>query len=97
MTNDRPNGIERNTGRLGNVFNMDLRYSRFVPIGGARRLELLFEAKNLFNTENISGVNRVVAVDALGNPTAPLPDASATYATSGYDQRLMQLGLKFTF
>ena len=30
------------------------------------------EAKNVFNTENVAGVNRVVAVDVAGNPTAPL-------------------------
>jgi hypothetical protein len=97
VTNDRPNGIGRNTGRLGRVVNVDLRYSRFVPIGGTRRVEVLFEAKNVLNTRNISGVNRVVAVDAVGNPTAALPEGSTAFATAGYDQRLMQLGVKFTF
>ena len=50
VTNDRPDGIERNAGRLGRVVYLDLRYSRFVPFSDAQRLELFFEAKNLFNT-----------------------------------------------
>ena len=35
VTNDRPIGIERNAGRLGRVVNLDLRYSRFIPLRGA--------------------------------------------------------------
>ena len=100
VTNDRPSGIERNAGRLGRVLNLDLRYSRFVPIRGAQRAELFFEARNLFNTENIAGVNRVVATDALGNPAAPLSFRGEDYplsGKSGYDQRLMQLGFKYSF
>jgi hypothetical protein len=95
VTNDRPLDIDRNTGRLGNVFNLDLRYSRFIPLHQSQRIELFFEAKNLFNTENVSGVNRVVTTNAAGVPSAPLPDPFPP--TSGYDQRQMQLGVKFVF
>lgn len=49
VTNDRPLNIDRNTGRLGNVINLDLRYSRYVPIAG-KKLEAFFEAKNLFKS-----------------------------------------------
>jgi hypothetical protein len=100
VLNDRPLGLERNAGRLGRVINLDLRYSRFIPVVAGQRAELFFEAKNLFNTENLAGVNRVVTTDALGNPVSPLilsgrdfPDAGK----SGYDQRTMQLGLKYSF
>jgi hypothetical protein len=100
VLNDRPLALERNAGRLGRVINLDLRYSRFIPVVAGQRAELFFEAKNLFNTENISGVNRVVTTDAFGNPVSPLilhgrdyPDAGK----SGYDQRTMQLGLKYSF
>jgi hypothetical protein len=100
ITNDRPVGVARNVGRLGRVVNLDLRYSRFIPLRDSQRFELFFEAKNLFNTTNIAGVNRVVATDALGNPSSPIvidasryPDAGKT----GYDQRTMQLGVKFEF
>jgi len=95
LLNDRPVGIERNSGRLGRVLNLDLRYSRFVPFSSGRKAELFFEAKNLFNTENVSGVNRVVTTDAFGNLAAPLP--AVFPRTSGYDQRTMQVGFKFAF
>jgi hypothetical protein len=62
--------------------------------------ELFFEAKNLFNTANIAGVNRVVTTDAQGNPVNVLVFDGGAYPTagkSGYDQRTMQLGVKFAF
>jgi hypothetical protein len=95
QSNDRPLDIERNTGRLGRVIYLDLRYSRFISVHNSQRIELFFEAKNLFNTENIAGVNRVVTTDAAGNPSAPLPDPFPP--TTGYDQRQMQVGVKFVF
>jgi hypothetical protein len=58
------------------------------------------EAKNLFNTENIAGVNRVVTTDALGNPATTLSFRGVDYplsGKSGYDQRLIQLGFKYAF
>jgi hypothetical protein len=100
VLNDRPLDLERNAGRLGRVVNLDLRYSRFVPLTSARRLEAFFEAKNLFNTENISGVNRVVTTSAQGVPASTLIIDAADYpdaGKSGYDQRQMQVGVKFIF
>ena len=103
VLNDRPNGLERNAGRLGRVINLDLRYSRFIPFAAGQRAELFFEAKNLFNTENIAGVNRVLpqaAVDAQGNALVPIVLNGADYPVagkSGYDQRTMQLGFKYSF
>src|SRR6185295_15106372 len=72
LSNDRPLGIDRNTGRLGRVINVDGRYSRFVPLGHVRA-ELFAEAKNLLNTRNVATVNRVVVTDAAGNLLAALP------------------------
>jgi hypothetical protein len=98
VLNDRPAGIERNSGRLGRVVNVDLRYSRFVPIRGATRIELFAEAKSLFNVVNVAGVNRILAasaVDAAGNLTGALPDPFPSQ--SGYDQRLVQAGFKVGF
>ena len=102
--NDRPLGIGRNAGRFGKVINVDARYVRFVNVG-KRRLELFAEAKNLFNKLNISGVNRVVATDVLGNPTTAIPStiiqcgspAITPCATSAYDQRSVQIGAKISF
>ncbi|MDH4064679.1 MAG: TonB-dependent receptor, partial [Acidobacteriota bacterium] len=92
---DRPNGIARNSGNLGKVVNLDLRYSRFIPVSGNMRGEIFFEAKNLFNQNNTRSVNSVVATDAAGNPLNPIP--SSFPATNAYDARQMQIGLKFTF
>jgi len=100
VLNDRPISLERNAGRLGRVLNLDLRYSRFIPIVAGQRAELFFEAKNLFNNENIAGVNRVITTDALGNPIAPIVLNGRDYPNagkSGYDQRTMQLGFKYSF
>src|SRR5205814_5454212 len=93
VQDDRPVGIGRNTGRLGSVFNVDLRYVRYIPLGRLRP-ELFVEAKNITNHLNVSGVNRVVAVDALGNPTAPL----AFPWTMGYPLQIgIQAGFKVSF
>ncbi len=93
--NDRPLGIDRNSGRLGSVVTLDLRYSRFIPIGAASNLEAFLEAKNLFNRQNIMTVNRVVTTNADGSLVAPLPDPFPP--TGGYDQRLVQVGVKVNF
>jgi hypothetical protein len=92
VQNDRPIGIERNAGRLGRVFNVDARYVRFIPLGRLRA-DLFVEAKNVFNTQNVASVNRVVGVDAAGNPSAPLAFPGLT----GYLQRNVQAGIKLNF
>jgi hypothetical protein len=103
---DRPNNVGRNSGSLGRVFNVDLRYSRFVPVANGMRAEVFFEAKNLFNNYNVSGVNSSVAVDASGNPLAPIPTslcpvrtstATCLPVTSTYQIRQMQIGFKYSF
>lgn len=92
---DRPNGIARNSGNLGNVYNVDVRYSRFVPIREAMRGEVFVEAKNLFNTNNTRAVNSVVPTDLRGDPLGPLP--ASFPVTNAYQQRQVQVGVKFLF
>jgi hypothetical protein len=92
---DRPNGVERQSGELGSYFQVDGRYSRFIPIGSRVKAELFLEAKNLFNRENIRAVNSVVATDALGNPNNPIP--SEFPVTQTYEPRQFQLGVKVQF
>ena len=86
VLNDRPLDIERNSGRLGSVVNVDARYVRFINLSGRVRAELFAEAKNLFNRgcsdpstyatcdANVLAVNRIVTTDAAGNPAAALPE-----------------------
>jgi hypothetical protein len=95
LQNDRPLSIDRNTGRLGRVLNLDARYSRFLPFGRRVRMELFVEAKNLLNVNNVAAVNRIIPVDLLGNPLAAIPDEFP--GTAGYQQRRIQLGAKVTF
>jgi hypothetical protein len=92
---DRLNGVARNSGTLGTFATVDLRYSRFVPLSGARRVEAFAEFKNLFNHQNNRAVNAVVMTDTLGNPLAPIP--SAFPVTTVYEARQCQLGFKVSF
>jgi len=94
-TNDRPNGIARNSRDLGSVFNVDLRYSRFVEMSTRVRFELFAEAKNILNSANPRSVNSVVQTDTLGNLLSPLPDVFD--ATNFYESRQFQFGAKVTF
>jgi hypothetical protein len=97
-TNDRPLFVGRNSMYLPARYNVDLRYSRFVPIRGSIRAEVLAEFKNIFNIVQTSGVNRIIQTDALGNALAPIPtDGSGFPATAGYEQREFQLGFKIYF
>ncbi|MEO5895129.1 MAG: hypothetical protein ABIS06_05470, partial [Vicinamibacterales bacterium] len=108
--NDRPIGIGRNSIYLPARWNVDARLSRFVPIRGAMRVEVMGEFKNIFNIVQASAVNRQVNVDTLGNPIIPItfgatvtsltaiPTSGGEFpATSGYEQRRFQIGLKFYF
>ncbi len=96
--NDRPLFVGRNSIYLPNRYNMDLRYSRIIPIYGSTKAEIIGEFKNLFNTEQTASVNSVVATDALGSPLSALPtDGSAFPATGGYEQREFQLGFRIRF
>jgi hypothetical protein len=107
ITNDRPLGIPRNSGRLGSVLNIDARYVRFVKLSGRWRAELFAEAKNLLNrgcsdpsryatcNANVQAVNRVFTTDAGGNPTLAIPGIFP--GNSGYEQRGAQVGVKLTF
>ncbi len=95
---DRPNGVGRNSLNLPARYNVDLRYSRLFPVARTFKAEVIAEVKNLFNTVQWSGVTSVVAVDALGNPTAPIPTAGELFpAAGGYEQRQFQLGFRVTF
>ncbi|MEZ5319678.1 MAG: hypothetical protein R2752_19915, partial [Vicinamibacterales bacterium] len=95
---DRPLFVGRNSVYLPARWNVDMRYSRFVPLRGSQRLEVLAEFKNLFNIEQTSAVNRVITVDTAGNPLVAIPaDGSGFTPTSGYEQRKFQLGFKYYF
>src|SRR6185437_5333350 len=73
VSSDRPLFVARNSLYLPPQKIVDLRYTRWIPIRGATRAEIIAEFKNLFNAELLSGITTSRTVDALGNPTTPIP------------------------
>jgi outer membrane receptor protein involved in Fe transport len=95
---DRPSGVARNSLNLPARKNVDFRYSRKFRIHNATAAEVIAEVKNLFNTVQWSGVNATISTDALGVPLAALPTSgNQLQPTSGYEQRQIQIGFRFTF
>ena len=99
VTSDRPVGVPRNSLRLPARYNVDLRYSRVIPIGwNGANAEVIAELKNVFNTEQWAGVTSTITTDLNGNPAAPIPVSADQFASSGgYEQRQFQLGFKVRF
>ena len=98
ILSDRPLFVARNSLYLPPRKNVDLRYTRFVPIHGSVRAEIIAEMKNVFNTEQLAGITTTMVVDALGNPSAPIPTDPYQFVNpSGYEQRKFQLGFKVRF
>jgi hypothetical protein len=97
---DRPIGVARNSIYLPARYNVDLRYSRFFPLGASRRAEVLLELKNLFNNRQTSGLARIVTTDVAGIAATPIPpdgDSFPIAGRSGYEARQFQIGFKFYF
>jgi len=98
ITSDRALFVGRNTLYLAPRKNVDLRYTRFVPIRGSVRAEIVAELKNLFNTQQLAGINTNIVTDAAGNPAAAIPTDPYQFVNpSGYEQRKFQLGFKVRF
>ena len=98
ISSDRPLFVARNPLYLAPRKNVDLRYTRFVPIRGSVRAEIVAEMKNVFNTEQLSGITTNTVVDALGNPAAAIPSDPYQFPNpTGYEQRKFQLGFKVRF
>jgi hypothetical protein len=98
INSDRPLFVSRASLYLPARKNVDLRYTRWIPIHGAARGEIIAELKNVFNTVEMANINTAVVVDALGNPATAIPsDPNQFVNPSGYEQRKFQLGFKLRF
>jgi len=98
ISSDRPVGVTRNSLRLPARYNIDARYSRQVPFGRRAAAEIIAELKNVFNTEQWSGVTSTVITDVAGNPATTIPTSGNGFAPNGgYEQRQFQLGFKIRF
>jgi hypothetical protein len=97
--NDRPLFVTRNSLNLPGRKNVDARISRFISFRDRYKFEIQAEFKNIFNWEQVSGVQTTYAVNATtGAATVPLPNNSgALIPTNGYEQRKFQLGFKLFF
>jgi hypothetical protein len=96
---DRPLGIGRNSIYLPARYNIDLRVSRFIGFGGPFRAEVVAEFKNVMNTLQTSGMNRILVTNAAGEITSGVVPTSSDDLTpsAGYEQRAMQIGFKIHF
>jgi hypothetical protein len=98
ILSDRPLGIARNALYLPTRKNVDLRYTRWIPIRNSVRGEVIAEMKNVFNTQQLSGITTSTPVDVAGNPITPITfDAYQFSNASGFEQRKFQLGLRLRF
>jgi hypothetical protein len=98
VTADRPLFVARNSLYLPVQKVVDLRYTRWIPVRGSVRGEIIAEFKNLFNVELLSGITTSRTVDALGNPTTAIPSDPYQFTNpSGAEQRKFQLGFKVRF
>jgi hypothetical protein len=96
--NDRPVGIGRNSIYYPARYNVDLRYSRFVPVWNSVKAEIIGEFKNVFNTVQTLTVSASIATDVLGNPTGAVPATGEDFRpTGGFEQRQFQLGFRVRF
>lgn len=101
---DRPLFVGRNSMRYPQRWNVDARYSRFIPIRGTMRAEVIAEFKNIFNIVQTQSVTTTIQVNTQGVPLSPIPDYVSSYSnpggfppSGGFEQREFQLGFKFYF
>jgi len=97
MRQDRPLGITRNSGTTPPLFNLDLRYSRFIPFGERFKLEMFAEFTNFFNVNSIVQYNNPsVPTDGNGQIIGGIPDFR-NYASTSQESRQTQIGIRFVF
>jgi len=98
-TSDRPVGVRRNLGKTPAQFDVDLRYSRIIPLAESYRLEAFAEFQNLFNTNSIIAFNNVTAPTnpITGEMIGSLPDFKARNQSTSRKSRQLQLGVRFFF
>ena len=86
----RPIGLGRNTLKTPALATMDFRVLKYFLFGGAKRLDLVAEFFNLFNSANVSQINPV-----FGSGKTPIPGFRQPIAGTG--ARQIQFSLDFEF
>ena len=91
--NDIAPGTTRNQYRLPSQVSFDPRIARDLPVGRAK-LQLIWEAFNLFNRDNISGVRNTL-YNVSGTTLTTLTNFQQPTLSSG--PRIMQVAAKLRF
>lgn len=95
--------IGRNTFQMKRTINMDMRLSKRVHFGDRYSAEVLGEAFNIFNHQNVTGVNATgyFVGGTFAAPTLSFnsPFGSVTNSNSNfaYSPRQIQIGFRFSF
>jgi outer membrane receptor protein involved in Fe transport len=91
--NDIAPGTVRNQFRLPSIVTFDPRITREIPMGPTR-LQLIWEAFNLFNRDNISGVDATY-YSVAGTTLTRTTTFGRPLVSTG--ERIMQLAVKISF
>ena len=86
----RPLGLGRNSLNTPALVTVDFRVLKCFPFGGAKRLDVVAEFFNLFNSANVSQFNSV-----FGSGLPPIPGFRQPVAGTG--ARQIQFSLDFEF
>jgi outer membrane receptor protein involved in Fe transport len=86
----------RNSERLPDSFNVDLRVSKRIPLIGGAGLELIAEAFNLLDEDNINA-QRNVFYNYNTASNLLIPQTNFGDDIGAFDNRIVQLAAKITF
>jgi outer membrane receptor protein involved in Fe transport len=92
--NDVAPGTKRNQFTLPKQVSFDPRIARDIPLGGTAKAQLIWEAFNLFNADNINGV-RTGLYSASGTTLTKVTNFQEPILSAG--PRIMQLAVKLIF
>ncbi len=92
-TLQRPLFVGRNTLRAPAVAQANVRYGRTFPVWERLETELFIECSNLFNRNNITGLDTIANVDQTGRIIANAPMT----ATSALESRTLQIGFRWSY
>ena len=99
----------RNTFQMKRTINMDMRLSKNVRFGERYRAEISGDAFNIFNHQNVTGVNTTgYIIGSTTNPVTKAVTPTLTYNSSfghvtntnsnfAYTPRQIQIGFRFFF
>jgi hypothetical protein len=94
--------LGRNSFHYPNLYNVDMRLSRNFKLTERQKVEFVAEAFNLFNRQQITGLNTSMYSTSFTNgvPTLTYSPSFGTYNQAGaslYRERQVQLAVRYSF